>query len=118
MRAIPEFHPSLQLRAGIARLIASQAMVPASPGSVVDGEPMLCLAGCAAEAGMIIQGDLESAAAFRDAAARTTDKTVLYDAFEKLGWPRDACAAALQFNDSQSPLLRKLRILEALADDT
>ena len=114
MRRLFEFQPSAAIRSMTAKLIAAQRVVPTSPGEIIDGRPLLCLAACAAEAGLIDRGRYEQAVAFRERAARSTDKAVVVEAFEQLGWPSSACDAAMRFNDSQSPALRKARILEAL----
>ena len=117
MDDIAAFRPAAEIRALTAKLIAAQPSVPVSPGALIDEAPLLCLAACAAEAGMLARGETAAAAAFRNEAARAGDKSVLFAAFDRLGWPRAACDAALKFNDSQSPALRKERILELLAND-
>src|SRR5215475_9082423 len=87
-----------------------------SPGRETEqGELLLCLAACMAEAGLLLKGDAAAAQRFSKYAASPVGKAILNDTFDDLGWPRALCDLAMRFNDQQAPEIRRERILDVLA---
>ena len=113
LRGLPQAD---DVRQKVKERISAQSSVPESPGRETEqGELLLCLAACMAEAGLLLKGDAAAAQRFSKYAASPVGKAIVSDTFDDLGWPRALCDLAMRFNDQQAPEIRRERILDVLA---
>src|SRR6516164_6770527 len=89
-----------QIASRALQIALRQSSIPVSPGRVnQDGEVLLCAAACFAAAGLEYAFGAGERERFARNVAYSKDKDLVYQAFERLGWPKVSCIKKMEPND-------------------